>query len=72
MTNAGEVEIGAGTAVMIEKSSVICWHRKKKRGAITLNVRVNAGGSWAIRREERGCSARKREVAGIAKTIREK
>lgn len=72
MTNAGEVEVGAGAAVMTEESGIICWHRKKKRGAITLNVRVNAAGSWAIRREDRGCSARKREVPSIAETIREK
>ena len=72
MANTGEIEVGPGAAVVIKQSSVVCGHREKKGRAIPLNIRVNAGGSWASRREDRGRSAGEREVAGVAEAIGKK
>ena len=72
MANAGEIEIRAARAVVSQHRGVVCGYGEKQCGAIALDIRVNAGGSWASACEDGGCSAREREIAGVAETIGKK
>jgi len=72
VADAGEIEVGAAGAVVIEKRGVVGGHGEKERGAISLDIGVNAGGRGATGGENRGCATGKREVAGVAETVGEK
>ncbi len=72
VANAGEIEIGAARAMMVEQCGIVRGDGEEKRGAMALNVDVDAGGSRARGREDRSCADRKREVTGISETIGEK
>lgn len=72
VANAGEVKIGTVGTMMIEQCRIVCRDGEEKRGSIAFDIGVDAGGSWARGRENRGGSTGEREVAGIAETVSEK
>ena len=72
VANAGEIEIGAVGTMVVEQRGIICGHGEEERGAIALDMGVNAFGSRARGREDRGGTTGEGEVAGVAKAIGEK
>ncbi len=71
MANTAQVKFLAVFPTVSEQCGVVRRHGEKQRGAVALDVRVDAGGSRASRREN-GCGATgEREVAGIAQAIGE-
>src|SRR5258708_38907287 len=58
--------------MVIEERGVVGGHGEKERGAISLDIGVNAGGRGGSGGENRGCATGKREVAGVAETVGEK
>ncbi len=71
VTNAGEIEVAAAGAMVIEQRSVVGGHGEKECGATTLDISVNAGGRRARGGEDCGGAAGEREVAGVAKPVGE-
>lgn len=71
MTNTGEIEVGSAGAMVIEQRGVVGGHGEKKCGAIALDIGVDACGGGARGRQDGGCAAREREIAGVAETVGE-
>ena len=71
VTDAGEVELGTAGAMVIEQRCIVGGYGEKECGAIALDIGVDSGGRRTRGRKNRGGPDRKREVAGVAKPVRE-